>query len=437
MSKERVLVVDDELDNRVMMRYFLESWGYEVELAANGQEALEKVAANPPHLVLLDLEMPVMDGFDTCDRLKSNDATEQIPVIMFTGLEQTADKVRGIRKGADDYVVKTVDPEELQARIEMILRRTKRYDAPAAAGGTAQKPQDSHAVSGSLSELYFPETMQLIMAYGKTGVLNLQDGDREGKVYLKNGNVAHATFKDFEGNEAFYNLALWKSGHFSFQVGEKPPKTTIKMSGTNLLIEATRRLDEWNMISSKIPNFDVVPARVALSEAESIRLTRDDWQILLQMDGRRSIRQIAERLEMDLFETGRIVFNLLTVGVVSLDIAPKPKCGPRFNVIPTLVAEIAQKEPFQFSAEQWRLIIEIDGQITVNGLSETLGIPAQALATKLKELQKMGFVRFIRVNGSSEKPARKSAPSSTNEDGAPEAGNVEAYQSRIRAVGLD
>jgi DNA-binding response OmpR family regulator len=122
MSKERVLVVDDELDNRVMMRYFLESWGYEVELAANGQEALEKVDANPPHLVLLDLEMPVMDGFDTCDRLKSDDATEQIPVIMFTGLEQTADKVRGIRKGADDYVVKTVDPEELQARIEMILR---------------------------------------------------------------------------------------------------------------------------------------------------------------------------------------------------------------------------------------------------------------------------------------------------------------------------
>jgi predicted transcriptional regulator len=279
--------------------------------------------------------------------------------------------------------------------------------------------------------------MQLIMAYGKTGVLNLQDGDREGEVYLKDGNVAHAVFENLEGNEAFYNLALWKSGHFSFQVGEEPPKTTINMSGTNLLIEATRRLDEWNMISGKIPNFEVVPTRVALSEAESIRLNRNDWQLLLQMDGCRSIREIAERMEMDLFETGRIVFNLLTVGVVSLDEAPKPKSDPRFNVIPTLISEIAQKEPFQFSAEQWQLIIEIDGQKSINGLSETLGIPAQTLAPKLKELQKMGFVRFIRVNGSSEKPARKAAPSAANEDRAPEANNVEAYQSRIRAIGLD
>ena len=61
MSKQLILMVDDELDNRVMMRYFLESWGYEVELAANGKEALEKVAEQRPALVLLDLEMPVMD----------------------------------------------------------------------------------------------------------------------------------------------------------------------------------------------------------------------------------------------------------------------------------------------------------------------------------------------------------------------------------------
>jgi Mn-dependent DtxR family transcriptional regulator len=83
------------------------------------------------------------------------------------------------------------------------------------------------------------------------------------------------------------------------------------------------------------------------------------------------------------------------------------------------------------------LIIEIDGQKTVNRLSETLETPAQSLSPTLKELQKMGFVRFIRVNGSSERPARKAARSSTNEDTTPETSNVEAYQSGIRAVGLD
>ncbi len=72
MSKQLVLMVDDELDNRVMMRYFLESWGYEVELATNGKEALEKVAEQRPALILLDLEMPVMDGFEACNLLKSD-----------------------------------------------------------------------------------------------------------------------------------------------------------------------------------------------------------------------------------------------------------------------------------------------------------------------------------------------------------------------------
>ena len=154
MAKELVLMVDDELDNRVMMRYFLESWGYEVELAGNGKEALEKVAERRPALVLLDLEMPVMDGFETCHRLKESPETEHIPVIMFTGLEATSDKVKGIRRGADDYVVKTVDPEEIQARVEMILRRSKRYEAKASSNKDSS-PSDA-VLSGSLQDKNFP-----------------------------------------------------------------------------------------------------------------------------------------------------------------------------------------------------------------------------------------------------------------------------------------
>lgn len=439
MSKDLVLIVDDELDNRVMMRYFLESWGYEVELAANGQEALEKVEAQPPTLVLLDLEMPVMNGFETCDRLKSNEATENIPVIMFTGLEQTADKVKGIKKGADDYVVKTVDPEELQARIEMILRRSKRYEAQPAAsnGGNGGQPQaqaqESHAVSGSLSELYFPETMQLIMAYGKSGLLHLQDGDRQGRVWLKEGLVVHAELEDVDGEDAFYDLALWKSGTFSFQVGETTPKETINKSGTNLLIEATRRLDEWNMISSKIPSFDVFPTRVQLSGAKSIRLTREDWKFLLYMDGQTTIRQIAETSGQDLFETGRVVFNLITVGVVSVEKEAAVQ-EEQYNQIPSLEPDLAAEE-FKMNAEQWRLISQIDGQRTVGSLASQLGIPAPTLEKVLNQLAEKGFVRMggaAPAGGQSRKVAAK-----TEEEPAQAEQEVATARPRIRAVGLD
>ena len=144
MSKQLVLMVDDELDNRVMMRYFLESWGYDVDLAENGQEALDKVDEKRPALILLDLEMPVLNGFETCERLKENPDTEDIPIIMFTGLEATSDKVRGINGGADDYVVKTVDPEEIQARIEMVLRRAKRYEQKAKKKEQPAKTNNHH-----------------------------------------------------------------------------------------------------------------------------------------------------------------------------------------------------------------------------------------------------------------------------------------------------
>ncbi len=439
MGKDLVLVVDDELDNRVMMRYFLESWGYEVELASNGQEALEKVESKPPNLVLLDLEMPVMNGFDCCDRLKSDPATEEIPIIMFTGLEQTTDKVKGIRKGADDYVIKTVDPEELQARIEMILVRAKRFEASAATDQKAASPADpDHAVSGSLSELYFPEAMQLILAYGKSGVLNLQDGDHEGRVYLKQGQIIHAELGATEGEEAFYKLALWNKGHFRFQIGEPAPRETINKSGTNLLIEATRRLDEWNMISSKIPSFDVVAKLVPLDGAGSIRLTGNDWKIVRQVDGQRSVRQIAEKLGADLFETGRILFNLITVGVVAVETGEKKQAPATWsNIVPQLEPDLKGEGSFDVPASHWKLISLIDGKRNIKTLAEMVDCPPAELVKILKELAGQGLVRITQNNRAGVKRVQKAPARETKQEQAPLENKVAKFQPRIRAVGFD
>ena len=114
MGKDRILVVDDDPDNRAMITHFLSSWGFIVDAAKNGRMALERVESDPPSLVLLDLEMPEMDGFEACERLKTNPKTEWIPVIIFTGLEKMSHRIRGFRHGADDYVLKTVEPDELR-----------------------------------------------------------------------------------------------------------------------------------------------------------------------------------------------------------------------------------------------------------------------------------------------------------------------------------
>ena len=367
MSKQLVLMVDDELDNRVMMRYFLESWGYEVELAENGEQALGKVDEKRPALVLLDLEMPVLDGFETCKRLKENPDTEDIPVIMFTGLEATSDKVKGIKGGADDYVVKTVDPEEIQARIEMILRRAKRYEQKAKKEQPANGNGGSKAaaLSGSLEEKNFPEAFQLAMAYGQSGTLVVKDGDKLGRVYLVEGDAVHAEYNGRTGEDAFYAMSVWKHGHFSYQVEEASSKKTIQAKGQALLMEAVRRLDEWNLISAKIPNFDIAPHRIASGVTNTIKFNKMDWKILSHVDGRRSIREVSEATDVELFEVARTVFGLLTAGVLAFE-AEKLERDTFFDAVPELRDEPKTKE-FELTAIQWRLLAYIDGRSATSG----------------------------------------------------------------------
>jgi CheY-like chemotaxis protein len=428
MAKDLVLMVDDELDNRVMMRYFLESWGYDVELAANGDEALKRVAARRPSLVLLDLEMPVMDGFETCHRLKDDPETENIPVIMFTGLESTANKVKGIRRGADDYVVKTVDPEEIQARIEMILRRTRRYES----GPTAEREASPDAVlSGSLVEKSFPEAVQLAIAYGKSGTLVLRSGQKEGRVYLLDGMVVHAETDSLSGEDAFYELALWNYGHFGYLVGGVSPATTIQKSGTSLLMEATRRMDEWNLISSKIPSFDIVPCRTAPPGTDPLRLTRMDWRVASLIDGHRTIRRIAETLGADIFEVGRAVFGLILLGAVSFE-ADRHERDTFFEAVPELRPELRGEEPFELSAVSWKLLTAIDGKRDLGAIIHIVGVAPRKLAELLKDLAERGFIRINKPRGRDH--SREPIGPAKGEEAV---AKVEAISPRIRVIGLD
>jgi diguanylate cyclase (GGDEF)-like protein len=122
---QKILAVDDEPDILRLTQFLLESWGYEVSTAASGKEAIERAHAETPELILMDVNMEEMNGFDACEVLKNDFATSFIPIIMLTSQDQVHNKIVGLGKGADDYVIKTVDPLELQARIEMVIRRTQ------------------------------------------------------------------------------------------------------------------------------------------------------------------------------------------------------------------------------------------------------------------------------------------------------------------------
>ncbi|MEJ0089842.1 MAG: adenylate/guanylate cyclase domain-containing protein [Limisphaerales bacterium] len=123
-----VLVVDDEPQNRTLLRDPLEAFGYRVEEAESGMQALEKIAAHPPDVVLLDLMMPNMDGFEVCRRLKVDLKTAHIPILMVTALSERGDRLLGIRAGANDFLTKPIDIQDVILRVGNAVRTKHLYD---------------------------------------------------------------------------------------------------------------------------------------------------------------------------------------------------------------------------------------------------------------------------------------------------------------------
>ncbi|MBW1991400.1 MAG: response regulator transcription factor [Deltaproteobacteria bacterium] len=133
MAKEKILVVEDEEDIRELLRYNLSREGYQVAGAASGEEALEIAGRLQPDLVLLDLMLPGVDGLEVCRRLKQDDRTRDLAIVMLTAKGEEADIVAGLELGADDYITKPFSPRILVARLRAVLRRRKTEPPPATA----------------------------------------------------------------------------------------------------------------------------------------------------------------------------------------------------------------------------------------------------------------------------------------------------------------
>ncbi len=122
---DRVLIVDDDADIRRFLGLTLRHDGFEVHEAVDAQDALEQARGVAPDVILLDVMMPGVDGYEVCRRLRADSRTQETPVILLTAKGRAEDKIRGLDVGADDYVVKPFDPEELVARVNSVLRRSR------------------------------------------------------------------------------------------------------------------------------------------------------------------------------------------------------------------------------------------------------------------------------------------------------------------------
>jgi hypothetical protein len=200
------------------------------------------------------------------------------------------------------------------------------------------------AFQGSLAELHLPDIIQLVSVSGKTGVFHLVDRTHHGEIWLFEGRIVHAEADDLAGEEAVYALAIWRSGEFRFEPGVTPPRQTIQKSNTGLLMEAARRLDEWRVLSKKIPSVELVPEFVILENREGqINLNTMEWLLLSKIDGQRSIKQIASATGMSVFDAAKLLYGLVATGLIRLRdagalAAPPAAGGPAAMPVVTAAA---------------------------------------------------------------------------------------------------
>lgn len=173
MSK-RILVVDDEVSIVKLVQFNLEKEGYQVDVAMDGETALQKARQNPPNLMVLDLMLPIIDGLEVCKRVQQENLA--IPILMLTAKSDEFDKVLGLELGADDYLTKPFSPRELIARVKAVLRRFEKAQKI-----EASQPTEKHVVIGDL--VIDPEAYEVTLS---NNPLELTPKEFELLVYLAN-----------------------------------------------------------------------------------------------------------------------------------------------------------------------------------------------------------------------------------------------------------
>jgi len=188
------------------------------------------------------------------------------------------------------------------------------------------------------------DVFQLILMGERSGMLEVESDHRHAVIYFEKGQAVHAQLDDFSGEKAVYEVFDWKVGKFAFRTDVETPDRSITLDCHNLVLEAVRRLDEWDKIRGIIPDNDYAIGFSAAHEdlASRVKLEAAEWKIVSQVDGASSVREIAEKSGMSEFETALIVYKLIRSGL--LEVLLPVTAGTTFETPAGVVAGVAEDE---------------------------------------------------------------------------------------------
>ncbi|MBA7605962.1 Regulator of RpoS [subsurface metagenome] len=233
--KKRVLVVDHEPKLCSILTRVLSEQGYDVQVADNGRRALEVIPQFNPHLVIADVALPQMDGFELCRRIRSDARFKAIRFIFLTAKDAREDEIEGLSVGADDYITKPLDVDKLLARLDARLRWLDKVEESKECNGI---------IEGSLAGRNLLDVLQILELGQKQGELRVNQGDKETRIFVSEGEIVFAECGAKKGKLAVYTALTWPDGRFCFT-------PLAEVEGKEHL-EITPLLLEWAKVSDEI-----------------------------------------------------------------------------------------------------------------------------------------------------------------------------------------
>ena len=322
MARQNLLLVDDDAKSLRVMEVSLRNAGYAVTTAANGAEALAKVAAARPALVIADTEMPVLDGYELCRRLKADEQFKEIPFLFLTEEDSVEAKVKGLELGADDYLAKPIYIKEVITRVRMVLQKRERESL---------ERKDKRRFFGSLEDMGVVDLLQTIEMGRKAGTIRFERGNQRATLWFEEGRVIDAKAGRLSGEDAVFRLLTWDDG--TFEIDFRPPEVAARISASTqgLLMEGMRRVDEWGRMCEQLPALDTVFQVDYAELAERLAELPDEVNALLRLfDGHRTALQAIDDAALPDLDALSAISRLYFEGIIyqSADRAPEPVATP-------------------------------------------------------------------------------------------------------------
>lgn len=177
---------------------------------------------------------------------------------------------------------------------------------------------------GSLIDIKLPDVIQLLSTGSKTGAFKIEKTNTSGAIFLLKGQIVHAYCGKLKGEQAIYTMAVWQEGAFKFVEDEAPPEQTVSKNNAHILMEVARKLDEWRVLSKKIPSLELIPELETLGQ-KKVSFNTQEWSVLSKINGVSDITGIADDSKISPIDAAKLIYGLVASGMVKLRQDPKDK----------------------------------------------------------------------------------------------------------------